>query len=262
MLPEGREVEVQVPTGYDPEQPAPLVILLHGFGVDGPVQNAYFKLGEVADDNGMLAVFPSGTENSEGERFWNATDACCAPEGSDIDDAGYLLDVIDTVRADYAVDPKQIFLVGHSNGGFMSFRMACDHADVIAAIVTLAASTTEDPADCTPSEPVSTLQIHGTGDETISYTGDDIRGRDYPGALETLERWADLNGCGPAPDEPAPEPRTIIQDAEPATVISYSDCDPGGHAELWTAPGGAHIPAITPDFSSQVVEFLLAHPKP
>jgi polyhydroxybutyrate depolymerase len=261
-LPDGRPIEVQVPAGYDADRPAPLVVLLHGFGADGPVQNAYFQLGEVADENGMLAVFPSGTENDEGRRFWNATDACCAPEGSDVDDAGHLLDVIDTVKADHSVDPKQVFLVGHSNGGFMSFRMACDHADVIAAIVTLAASTFEDPADCTPSEPVATLQIHGTADETISYSGDDIRGRTYPGALGTLGTWATYNGCDLTPDDPAPEPRTIIRNAEPATVIAHSDCDPGGHAELWTAPEGVHIPAITPDFSAQAIEFLLAHPKP
>ena len=238
------------------------MVLLHGHGVDGPVQNAYFKLGEVADQNGMLAVFPSGTENSKGERYWNATDACCSPPGTDVDDAGYLLDVIDTVKADFSVDPKRVFLVGHSNGGFMSFRMACDHADVIAAVVTLAAATFKDPADCTPSEPVATLQIHGTADKTISYRGEDIRGRDYPGAIETLEAWATYNGCRLTPDDPVPAPRAIIQDADPATVIAHSDCNPGGHSELWTAPGGAHIPPITPDFSAQVVEFLLAHPKP
>jgi polyhydroxybutyrate depolymerase len=265
-LPEGREIEVQVPSGYDPDVAAPLVVLLHGYGVDGPIQNAYFKLGEVADRNGMLAVFPSGTQNSEDERYWNATDACCAPPGSDVDDSAYLLDVIDTVKADYSVDPKRVYLVGHSNGGFMAFRMACDHAEVIAGIVALAASTFADPDRCTPAEPVATLQVHGTADDTIRYDGEvegvDDGERTYPGALETLEIWATYNGCDLAPDEPAPPVRTIIQEAEPATVIAHSDCDRGGHAELWTAPGGAHIPAITPDFSDQVVEFLLAHPKP
>ncbi|WP_421119725.1 hypothetical protein ACE2AJ_20625 [Aquihabitans daechungensis] len=109
---------------------------------------------------------------------------------------------------------------------------------------------------------VATLQIHGTADKTITYRGEDIRGRDYPGAIETLETWATYNGCDLTPDDPAPPPRAIIQDARPATVIAHSDCDPGGHSELWTAPGGPHIPAITPDFSAQVVDFLLAHPKP
>jgi polyhydroxybutyrate depolymerase len=265
-LPDGREIEVQVPSGYDPDKPAPLVVLLHGYGVDGPIQNAYFKLGEVADANGMLAVFPSGTENSEGDRFWNATDACCAPPGSDVDDSGYLLDVINTVKADYSVDPKRVYLMGHSNGGFMAFRMACDHAEVIAGIAALAASTFADTDRCNPSEPVATLQVHGTADDSVRYEGEvegiDGGDRTYPGALETLEIWATYNGCDLEPDEPAPAPRAIIAEADPATVIAHSACDPGGHAELWTAPDGVHIPAITPDFTEQVVEFLLAHPKP
>lgn len=265
-LPEGHEIEVQAPSGYDPNKPAPLVVLLHGYGVDGEIQNLYFKFREAADANGMLAVYPDGTENSDGERFWNATSACCAPAGSEVDDSAYILDVIDTVKADYSVDPERVYLVGHSNGGFMSFRMACDHADVIAAIVSLAGSTPVAPDECSPSEPVATLQIHGTADDTILYDGE-VLGTDggdetYPGALETLETWATYNGCDLVPDDPAPEPRRIIVDAEPATVISHSDCDPGGHAELWTAPEGPHIPAITPDFSTQLVEFLLAHPKP
>jgi polyhydroxybutyrate depolymerase len=54
----------------------------------------------------------------------------------------------------------------------------------------------------------------------------------------------------------------VVVDVEPAPVIAHSSCDPGGHAELWTVPGGVHIPALTPDFSAQVLDFLLAHPKP
>jgi polyhydroxybutyrate depolymerase len=183
-----------------------------------------------------------------------------------VDDSGYLLDVINTVKADYSVDPKRVYLMGHSNGGFMAFRMACDHAEVIAGIAALAASTFADTERCNPSEPVATLQVHGTADDTIRYGGEvegvDGGERTYPGALETLEIWARSNGCDLDPDDPAPPPRALVRDVEPATVIAHSDCDPGGHAELWTVPDAPHIPAITTDFTAQVVEFLLAHPKP
>lgn len=264
-LPADRPIEVLVPDDLDPDEPAPLVVLLHGYGADGAIQTAYFGMAEAAAERGMLLVAPSGTEDVTGLRFWNATDACCARagggDGTDVDDVGYLLDVIDTVEADHAVDPNRVYLVGHSNGGFMSFRMACDHADVVAAIVSLAGATFADPADCSPTEPVATLQVHGTADETIEYDGGAIRGTAYPSAAETLEAWVANNGCDPEPDDPAPEPRQLVVDVDPATVIAHSSCDPGGHAELWTIPGGVHIPALTPDFSDQVLDFLLAHPK-
>jgi hypothetical protein len=70
---------------------------------------------------------------------------------------------------------------------------------------------------------VSTLQIHGTGDQTIRYRGGENSGQKYPGAVETLEAWAASNGCDLTADDPPPEPRDIIQDAEPATVTAYSD---------------------------------------
>lgn len=265
-LPADRPIEVLVPDDLDPDEPAPLVVLLHGYGADGAVQTAYFGMAEAAAERGMLLVAPSGTENAEGRRFWNATDACCAraggDDGTDVDDVGYLLDVIATVQADHEVDPNRVYLVGHSNGGFMSFRMACDHADVVAAIVSLAGATFADPDDCSPSEPVATLQIHGTADDTIAYEGGDIGGTRYPSAQETLEAWVASNGCDPEPEEPSPEPRQVFSGTDPATVTVHGGCDPGGHAELWTVPGGEHIPGLAPDFSDQVLDFLLAHPKP
>lgn len=212
----------------------------------------------------MILVAPDGTQNAAERRFWNATDACCDFENTAVDDIGYLTDVIASVKADHAVDEQRVYLVGHSNGGFMSFRMACERSETIAAIVAIAASTMgpDDSRPCTPTEPVATLQVHGTADDTISYDGADNRGRDYPGALDTLATWADFNGCDPEADDPAPEPRAIIADLEPATVIAHSDCDEGGHAELWTQAEGVHIPAFTPSSPSRSSTSCWSTPSP
>jgi len=87
--------------------------------------------------------------------------------------------------------------------------------------------------------------------------------RRYPGATTTVESWATYGGCSPTPDSPAPAPHSIEQGLPPATVLSYSTgCKPGGHAELWTQAGGVHVPKLTATFGEQVVDFLLAHPKP
>lgn len=262
-VPADRPIDVHVPPSYRKGTPAPLLVLLHGYSASGELQAKYLGIQAATDAAGMLFVAPDGTTNVIGMKFWNATDACCAKGRDQVDDSTYLLAVIDQVKAEYDVDPNRVFVVGHSNGGFMSYRMACDHADVIAAIVSLEGATYEDPADCTPSEPVSTLEVHGTADETIAYDGGEILGRTYPGAEQTVATWAAYDGCSSTPDDPVPASRQIVKGLAPATVTSYSDgCGAGGHAELWTQPDGTHIPEWTDDFSEQVVAWLQAHPKP
>src|SRR6478609_4019029 len=244
------------------KDPAPLVVVLHGYGATGATQAAYLGITPATDAQGMLLVTADGTLNAIQKRFWNATDACCAGRRTDVDDSAYLRAVIADVAAHHAIDPKRIYFVGHSNGGFMSYRMACDHADVVAAIVSLEAATWADAARCKPATAVSVLEIHGTADETIAYDGADIGGRTFPGAKKTVETWARYDGCRLTPDTPAPAPHAIEQDLPPATVTAYSTgCTGNGHAELWTQPDGVHIPQLAPDFADQVIAFLLAHPK-
>ncbi len=262
-LPADRPIEVIVPTSYKKGTPAPLLVLLHGYGTTGAVQSAYLRLKPATEAKGMLYVYPDGTKNAIGKRFWNATDACCAGPNSKVDDSAYLSAVIANVKARYDVDPKRVYVVGHSNGGFMSFRMACDHADVVAAIVSIEAATFADPAKCTPLEPVATLQIHGTADLTIWYKGGDNTGAAYPSAMTTLKTWATYNGCDLTPDTPAPAPRSVVQGLPLATVTTFSaGCDQAGHSELWTQPQGTHIPLWSKTFADQIVQFLLDHPKP
>jgi polyhydroxybutyrate depolymerase len=261
-LPADRPIEVIVPEGLDPDAPAPLVVLLHGFGANGEGQAAYLRLLPAAAERGMLVVAPDGTENENGRRFWNATDACCGGPGAEVDDVAYLDAVIANVRADHAVDPDRIFVMGHSNGGFMSFRMACEHAEVVAAIASIAGATFADPEACDPTEPVSVLAIHGIADDTIAYEGDDIAGRTYPSAAETVATWAGYDGCEATPvDAPDPAERAIVRDLPPASVTQYDGCDAGTSVELWSQPEGVHIPAWGDGFIEQVLDWLEAHPK-
>src|SRR5437016_4268465 len=118
-----RPYDSNIPAAYH-GQPTPLLILLHGFGQNGFVQNAYFGLNQLSEDKGFLLAFPDGTRSSQGQRFWNATDACCDLDGSGVDDVAYLNAVIDDMERLYNVDKKRVYLTGHSNGGFMSHRMA------------------------------------------------------------------------------------------------------------------------------------------
>jgi polyhydroxybutyrate depolymerase len=259
-----RPVTVHVPASYIPGTAAPLVILLHGYGASGALQDLYFGMTAVSDARGFLYAFPDGTVDSDGKRFWNATDACCDLHATKVDDSTYVSSLITQIQARYTVDPKRIFLVGHSNGAFMSYRMACDHADQIAAIASLAGAMFSDVSKCAPSQPVSVLQIHGTADDTVLFDGDQIAGQGYPGAKTTVADWVTFDGCSTTADTSAPplDLDTRLAGAE-TTVTKYATgCKPGGHAELWTIAGGAHLPSLTASFSTSVIDFLFAHPKP
>jgi polyhydroxybutyrate depolymerase len=258
-----RSFDVFVPTSYDGSSAVPLVVLLHGYTSSGAEQEAYFELQPVADAQGLLLVHPDGTTDGRGDQFWNATDACCNFMGSTVDDSSFLAAVIADVQQTYNVDPKRIYVVGHSNGGFMSYRMACDHADTVAAIASLAGATFADTSECQPSEPVSVVQIHGSADQVIAYDGGAIGGNAYPGAPATVEAWATYNGCGPTL-EPTGAQLDLDVDlpAAETDVAAYSGCPPSGEVELWTIDQGAHSPDLSTEFAGSVIDFLLAHPKP
>ena len=208
--------------------------------------------------------------DSQGNRFWNATDACCNFDRRSVDDVAYLSSVIADIEGKLAVDPKRIAVVGHSNGGFMSYRMACDRSDLVAAIVSLAGETFADPADCKPSEPVSVAQVQGTADDVIHFDGGgpltDVTGP-YPGAKATVAMWARYDGCGATASALGAKldvDANLADGADPAETSreEWSGCDAGATVQLWTIAKGGHVPALTPGFADAVVDFLVAHPKP
>lgn len=253
-------VAVQIPSSYDGSDPLPLVLLLHGYTSSGSQQESYFQLAPLAEQRGFLYAYPDGTLDNFGARFWNGTDACCN-FGAPVDDSSYLLDLVEAIRDQLNVDPWRIHSSGHSNGGFMSYRLACDHADVFAAIGTLAGATYDDPADCAPVTPVHVLQVHGTSDGTILYAGGALFGTSYPGAIETVETWATYAGCSLTPDVSQPN-RDVSASAPGAesTVRRHAEgCAPTGSAQLWTIPGGSHTPALADGFRTGLVDFLLSH---
>jgi Esterase PHB depolymerase len=113
-----RPYNFKVPTGYDRNNATPLVIMLHGYSASGVVHESYFQFGAVADEQTFLYAYPDGTFDPLNNRFWNADDACCDFFASAIDDVAYVNAMIDDISTKYNVDPKRIFVVGHSNGAF------------------------------------------------------------------------------------------------------------------------------------------------
>ena len=257
------ELPVTVPETYSAEFATPLIILLHGYSSSGRGQDIYLGFSRIAERYNFIFVAPDGTQEASDRqnRFWNATEACCNFFDSEVDDTAYIIGIINRMKEEYNVDPNRVYLVGHSNGGFMSFQAAYNHSDSIAALVSLAGATHQETRDA-PENPVHVLQIHGTNDSTIEYEGGNIQGNEYPSAEDTVIQWANYNGCSPmGAERELRDLETNLEGHESSVWLFEIDCDPGGSSELWTIQDGSHIPAVSESFSSQVVEWLYAHPK-
>jgi len=251
-----------IPSSYSKGTSLPLVVLLHGYGATGAMQESYMKFESVAETNKFILVYPDGTVDSSGRRFWNATDACCDFSSAVADDV-YLLSILKEMESNYSIDAKRIYFVGHSNGGFMSYRMACKYPDRIAAIASLAGASYFKTTDCGAKSPVSVLQVHGTKDGTILYDGGQILGTSYPGAVASASQWATFNQC-----TQNAVTRSTKFDLEPniagdeTSVTAWTNCQNSSEVELWTMEGAAHIPTLKSTFATKIWEFFAAHPKP
>jgi polyhydroxybutyrate depolymerase len=264
-----RPAQLYVPSGYSDATATPLLVLLHGYSASGAVQDLYLGLRQHAESRGFLYIFPDGTVDKAGNHFWNATDACCDFDGTHVDDSSYVSALIKEVGTRYKVDPKRVFLVGHSNGAFMSYRMSCDHADQIAAMVGIAGATWLDPGKCKPAAPVAVLQVHGTADTEVLYDGAASLGTlpgngGYPSAKVTMSTWAGYDGCATTLDTSAPNLDLDDTIAGNETSVSKyaSGCKSGSAVELWSIAGGKHLPNFSTSFDPKMLDWLFAHPKP
>lgn len=277
--PQPRPTHVFIPTQYDPKIPVPLLIALHGYTGSPSGINGYFDLQRMAERHGFLLCAPAATrELSDGNHtFWNATNACCNFYGSEVDDVAYLTSLIQEISQNWNVDAKRIHLIGHSNGGFMAYRLAAEKSHLIASMASLAGATYFDPEAVVPKEPVAILQIHGTNDAVITYENGiviDPTGKIpiselmHPGALQTIETWAAYNGCeGQVTEADFSLDLVVNLPGIDTKVTRYTTNPAGGAVELWSIIGGSHGPTLArPDgtniFSEKVVGWLLAHPKP
>lgn len=129
---------------YATKKPAPLLVALSCYSCPPSFVPQKLGLDELARRHKAMLAIPIARTDKDGNPFWNATAACCDFDGKKPDDVGYVLHVIDDAVKKHGADPKQVYLFGISNGGFLAYRIACDHADKIAAIVSVGGAA---PAD-------------------------------------------------------------------------------------------------------------------
>lgn len=251
-----RPAVVVAPSDYDGSSLLPVIVMLHGYGGNADGQDRFvFQLSSRVDERDFVLIMPDGTVDARGSQFWNATDVCCDFFQTGVDDVGYLLGLLDEVEGSMPIDPDRITFVGHSNGGFMSYRMACEASDRIAGIASLAGANFKQPEDCGASEPVSALQIHGTADATISYSGNQF----LPSARESVDYWADQARCDGPRNDGQFDYETALPGAE-TEKLRWTGCD-GTDVQLWTMEMAGHIPSFTEQARDDLTQWLLAQRK-
>ena len=264
-----RHALVYVPTTRPANAPAPLVIFLHGNGIDMLYAIRGFGIREEAERTGVIALFPNGTAPAMG---------CCAfNNGAPIwgdkqppDDVKFISQLLDVVTAKYQVDPHRVYSTGISNGGGMSYRLACELSERIVGIAPVASA--RDSSGCNVTQPVSVLAIQGTADPNIPYSGGlDFRGVPTPSQADLAETWRTYDGCSAEPVT-----RTVSPGVQ---ELSYGPCERGTAVQLYTVQDGMHCwpgvefppifqnlcnpggPHLALKASPLIFDFFLAHPR-
>ena len=249
------------PKGYDGKTPLPLVLVLHGATQGAAGIERMSGMSAKADKENFLAAYPNGTSRFGLAPMWNSGACCGYAMTHKVDDTGFLRALIDRLEHDYTVDPKRIFITGISNGGMMSYRLACEVPDRIAAIAPVEGAQ---DLECRPSAPVSVLIFHGTADRLVPYNGGTTPFQIGPVRTDTAVNftvafWAKQDGCSTTPNH---------QETSQLRIDTYSGCKDGAGVVLYTIKGGHHmwpgtrlslndVPATDIMWS-----FFAAHPKP
>ena len=227
-----RDYILYIPELYDGSTAVPLVLNFHGYGSNAAQQMFYGDFRDIADTEGFLLVHPEGT-TFIGDQFWNVGFPGLS---SNIDDVGFTEALIDELATLYAIDLDRVYATGMSNGGFMSFLLACQLSEKIAAVASVTGSMTQDTFDdCNAQHPTPVLQIHGTDDGVVLYNGNNLS---IPIA-DVISYWVDYNNCETTPTTTT-LPDVDVSDGSTVEHSVYEDGDNGITTEHMKVIGGGH----------------------
>lgn len=226
-----REYILYVPASYDPTAAVPLVLNFHGYGSNATEQLIYGNFRSIADTANFLVVHPLGTEDNNGTTHWNV-----GWGASTVDDVGFTNALLDTLSVEYNINQNRIYSTGMSNGGFMSYELACELSERIAAIASVTGTMNLGRfATCNPTHPMPVMEIHGTADAVVPYQGANW----IEGSEDVVAFWADFNNTEADPVI-LPVPNTNVSDGSTAEQWVYQNGDNGTSVELFKIIDGAH----------------------
>jgi len=227
-----RDYIIYVPEIYDGSKAVPLVLNFHGFGSSASQQMFYGDFRDIANTEGFLLVHPEGT-TFIGNQFWNVGFPGIS---STIDDVGFTEALIDELATLYTIDLDRVYATGMSNGGFMSFLLACQLSEKIAAVASVTGSMTQDTFDdCNAQLPTPVLQIHGTEDDVVLYNENNLS---LP-IPDVISYWVDHNNCETTPTTTT-LPDVDVSDGSTIEHSVYEDGDNGITTEHMKVIGGGH----------------------
>jgi polyhydroxybutyrate depolymerase len=223
---EQRRYLLYEPDSYEPSTPIPLVISIHGFAEWPAHQQQVSGWNDLADEHGFLVVYPMGTSFP---LRWRVSG-----EPGVVQDVTFISDLIDHLESEYNLDPARIYANGLSNGGGMSFALACNLSGRIAAIGSVAGANLMPWNECNPSRPVPAIVFHGTADPIVPFEGGPSRSFDIP--FPKVDDWvhtlAERNGCNL---DPQTLPGTGV-----ASGVHFTGCDQDAEVIYYTIDGGGH----------------------
>ncbi len=267
-----RMYRVHVPRSYVPGKPVPLVFALHGGGgnMDYQATDEYYGLISKSEREGFVAVFPNGYSRLRSGKFatWNAGNCCGGARDANADDVGFIREVVADVTRRVSVERSRIYATGMSNGGLMSYRLACEMSDVFSAIAPVAG--TDNTRACSPGRPVSVLHIHAKNDTHVLFDGgagpgarDKSKVTDFTSVPATVAKWVGLNGCNPTPRRILDKPGVYCEVYAPCrdkAEVQLCVTESGGHS--WPGghkPRGDEAPSQAISANDVMWEFFTRH---
>lgn len=241
-----RMYRLHVPPAAAGREPLPVLLAFHGGGGQATQFESSSNLPPLAEEEGFLLVFPDGTGVGS-LHTWNAGGCCGSAASRGVDDVGFVSALLDHLALRVEVDPARIYATGHSNGAMMSYRLAMELGDRVAAVAPVGGAMIVDTFR--PVRAVPVLHIHSVDDPRALYEGG--TGPNFPGTNvrvdhrpveEALALWREANGC---PDTPttvetrsgAPGTRS---EGHTATLLRWGPCASGAPVEHWRLTGAGH----------------------
>ncbi len=246
-----RSYILHLPSSYNPNDSYPLVLVFHGGGGNAENIQEITNFSQKADDENFIVVYPDGAGKLKRRLLtWNCGFCCGYALENNIDDIGFIRELIEHLQEKYQINPNMIYATGLSNGGIMSYYLGAELSDILAAIAPVAAqiggqATLQEKLwrIPEPNYPVSVIAFNGMNDSRVPYDGGQSIDNDtavyrWMSTNESIQFWVNQNQCHSIPQRNISSSGNIIIDTyssgknntevQLVTIVNGTHCWPGG----------------------------------